>query len=330
MSDKALTKPSVTAIWADRGDVRELMQRLKQMMPGGQKLTDGEAASLAQAAIIHGLDPLNGELWWIPGSGLMAGIKGHRRAAHNQLEQEGGGNYWPEFERLDVDEQAALGIPPDALAFRCILRDTRTVNHYTEQIERLMKAIGDWDIVEGIVGKRPYTSGVGYAMPTTPDPTCTTCKGSGWYRDNNNKNRRCDCYESSKMTQVQLAQKRAEADALKRRFDLQFGIGVGSGGDAPIDGEFVVSKDCETPEETLERGREILHGTEEEADWDAVPEWRNHTEAALLQRLNALKDKAAALGIETPGIAVEATREDLWNIGLNLKAAITEAEANIP
>jgi hypothetical protein len=239
-------QPSAVAPWADRGDVRELAERLQTMIPGGQKLTQVEALTLAQAAVAHGLDPFNGELWFLKDRqgkpmGLMAGIKGHRRAAHRQMREEGGGNYWPEFVGpLSVDEKAALGIPPDALAYRCKIRDTQTVNQYVNEIERLLTAGLPWDVVEGIVGKKPYTEGIGYAQPS----------------------------EHSRMTLVQRAQKRAEADALKRRFDLPFGVGVGAHGDAVIEGDFVIEED-DAPrisQEAQERAE-----TEIEAEWDDTP-----------------------------------------------------------
>ena len=246
-TDRAIVvteRPSALSAWADRGDVRELAERLQMMMPGAQALSEVQALTLAQAAVAHGMDPFNGELWYIPGSGLMAGIKGHRRAAHEQMAREGGGNYWPEFERLDVDECTRLGIPDDALAYRCKIRDTRTINHYTDQIKDLMAAGLPWEAVETIVGFRPYTEGVGYALKT----------------------------ERSKMTLVQRAMKRAEADALKRRFDLPFGAAVGVKGDTDIivNGEFT-EEPQRTPQETLEHGRAILRGDPEPLPF-ATPE----------------------------------------------------------
>lgn len=236
MGEMALTKQENNAIsaWAERGDVRELANRLQITIPGGKKLSEVEALTLAQAAVAHGLDPFNGEIWLIPGSGLMAGIKGHRRAAHRQIQEEGGGNYWPEFEGpLSADEKADLAIPQDALAFRCKLRDTQTIDHYVRTIERLGGAGLTWEIIEEVVGHRPYTPGVGYAMPNEP----------------------------SKMTLVQRAMKRAEADALKRRFDLPFGAGVGSANDNDdvLEGEFVDTSRS-LSQETLEEARASLRG----------------------------------------------------------------------
>lgn len=241
MSNTVLTKTSAITPWAARQDVRELGERLQTMMPGAQRLTKPEALALAQAAVAHGLDPFNGELWFLKDKngrslGLMAGIKGHRRSAHRQMAEEGGGNYWPDFDVLSIDEKAALGIPPDALAYRCRIRDTRTIEHYVSQIERLLKAGLDWDIVSDLVGARPYTEGIGYAQKS----------------------------ERSKMTLVQRAMKRAEAEALKRRFDLPFGIAVGTANSLDvIEGEFVTEEQGDQPRVS----QEII----EEAAKDTAP-----------------------------------------------------------
>lgn len=288
------TKPSALAPWGDRAEVRDLAERLRATMPGGQKLTPQEALTLAQAAVAHGLDPLNGELWYLKKKdgtslGLMAGIKGHRRGAHLQMEREGGGNYWPEFEGpLGPDEKISLGIPPDALAYRCKVRDTQTVNHYTGQIERLLQAGLPWEVVGDIVGSRPYTEGVGYALKS----------------------------EYSKMTLVQRAMKRAEADALKRRFDLPFGSAVGANGDVDVvDAEFIttgseeylnqetVEDADEELENDLEKGREALRGTEEERNGD-LTEQRPYSPDKIARGI-ALRVKRASdihrKTIATPG-----------------------------
>jgi len=209
------------------------------MMPGAQRLTKVEALSLAQAAVAHGLDPFNGELWFLKDKsgkplGLMAGIKGHRRSAHRQMKEEGGGNYWPDFDVLDTDEKAMLGIPPDALAYRCRIRDTHTIEHYVSQIERLLKAGLDWDIVSDLVGSRPYTEGIGYAQRS----------------------------ERSKMTLVQRAMKRAEAEALKRRFDLPFGVAVGTTDSLDvIEGEFITEEQDSQPRISQEAAEKAAKDT---------------------------------------------------------------------
>ena len=90
------------APFGDRTDIREIAERLRLTMPGGKKLAAEEATALAQISVAHGLDPFNGEAWFIPGSGVMVGIKGLRKAARKQLRKEHGegANFWTTFERV--------------------------------------------------------------------------------------------------------------------------------------------------------------------------------------------------------------------------------------
>ena len=201
---KELVKASggVIAAFGTRDEVRELTDRLKLMLPGGERLGGSQIRALAQGAVAHGLDPFNGEIWMIPGRGLMIGIKGLRRKAR---EQSQGGFYINFFEIIDPDDRRRWGIPDGALAFEARLYETDNLRSYTETIERLTKAGMPWETVEKIVGVRPYTSGIGYTLAGEP----------------------------TKMTRIQNAQKRAEADALKRRFDVPFGLAIETENDEP-------------------------------------------------------------------------------------------------
>jgi hypothetical protein len=58
--------------------------RVKNCVPNGNRLQDHEALSLAQISLATGLNPFTGELWYIPGKGPMAGIRGLRRRAKEQ------------------------------------------------------------------------------------------------------------------------------------------------------------------------------------------------------------------------------------------------------
>ncbi len=190
------TGDSRIAPWGDRAEVREMARRVQLMVPGGRKLKTNEALALAQAAVAHGLDPFNGEIWYIPDSGLMAGIKGLRKAARRQIK----GNFWPEFEQItDPDLRRGLFIPEGALAYRCILRDTETILAYAEAWKSMAQNGVPVELIPKMIGDRPYCEGVGYYMPG----------------------------ERTKMAPAQVAMKRAEADALKRRFDLPFAIPSG-------------------------------------------------------------------------------------------------------
>lgn len=196
------------APWASRGDVRELDARLSQMLPGADKLNTGQRLALAQASLAHGLDPFNGEIWMIPGRGLMIGVKGLRKKAHEQVK----GNYWPEFiELTDPEQRLRLRIPAGALAFECRLFDSENLRTYAESCERLLKAGIPWEAVREMVGSKPYTPGYGVLKAG----------------------------ENTKMEPVQCAMKRAEADAIKRRFDVPFGLTVEADNEAPAGGEWV-------------------------------------------------------------------------------------------
>lgn len=196
MSDKNLVaqeKDTRIAQWGDRDELREIARRVQLMAPGGKKLGESEALALAQGAVAHGLDPFNGEIWYIPGAGLMAGIKGLRKAARAQIK----GNFWAEFEQLNnPDERVTLMIPDGALAFRCILRDSETIRAYAEGWKQLRENGIPDEMIPQLLGKRPYTVGIGYIKEK----------------------------ELTKMEPAQVAMKRAEADALKRRFDLPFAV----------------------------------------------------------------------------------------------------------
>src|SRR3990167_2437377 len=131
--------------------------------------------------------------------GLMIGVKGLRRKGHEQVQ----GNYWVELQPItDEERRDLLQIPADGLAFEARLFDSENLRTFAETCERLLKAGIPWEAVERMVGSRPYTVGIGVFK-----------KG-----------------EPSRMPPSQCGMKRAEADALKRRFDIGFA-------DIPIEGE---------------------------------------------------------------------------------------------
>lgn len=183
-------------VWGTRDDVRELTERLQLMLPGGKNLNPNDVRALAQGAVAHGLDPLNGEIWMIPGRGLMIGVKGLRKKAREQVQ----GNFWVEFREIgNPEERKRYGIIDGALAFEARLFDSENIRTYTEAVGMMTKAGVPWEAVKEMIGSKPYTSGIGVLKPT----------------------------EQTKMERVQCAMKRAEADAIKRRFDVPFGLQQG-------------------------------------------------------------------------------------------------------
>src|SRR3972149_4597944 len=98
--------------------LHRMMERLKLMISNGKKLSDAEAAALAQFAVTEGLDPFSGECYLLKNenkneiSGRMVGVRGLRRKARERLGDSE--SYFVEFKAV---------APPTAdilYAFDCI------------------------------------------------------------------------------------------------------------------------------------------------------------------------------------------------------------------
>ena len=179
------------AIYGKREDVLDLTKRLQATIPGGRKLSQDEALSLAQLSVAHGLDPFNGEAWIIPGSGLMVGIKGLRKAARRAAKEEDG-VFWSDFVPVAPEIYNA---PEGAIVYECRLRDTVTNQAWAKTVNIMTTAGIPYKEAALMAGPAPIVIGIGIA---TPD-------------------------EKSKMPIHQRAKKRAEADAIKQRYDVAFG-----------------------------------------------------------------------------------------------------------
>ena len=98
---KTETKEIATIPFGTRDEVKELQQRLINMlptlMPNASQLTHNEALSLAQVALAHGLSPFNNEIYYLKSGdknlGVFPGIRGYRKAARRQIRRDGG-TYW--------------------------------------------------------------------------------------------------------------------------------------------------------------------------------------------------------------------------------------------
>lgn len=186
------------ALYGNKDDVGAMAGRILAMLPGAEKLSKEERMGLAQLSVAHNLNPFNGECWAIPGKGLMIGVKGLRKTAHEQI-SESGGNFWIEY--VEITDEAArkrYGIGAGDLAFESRLFDTANINTYVTAVERLMKAGIPWDAVKQMVGEKPFTTGVGVIKAG----------------------------ETTRMDRIQCARKRAESNAIKQRFDVPFGVKV--------------------------------------------------------------------------------------------------------
>lgn len=227
-----MTEQTALTPFGTSDDIAALDKRLKVMLPGAEKLSQGQRLALAQAAVAHGLDPFNGEIWMIEGRGLMVGIKGLRKKAHQQVK----GNYWTEFRLIESEsERASLHIPAGSIAYEARLFDSENINTYVEAVIKLMSAKIPWEAVEKLVGTKPFTPGYGILKPG----------------------------EKTRMEPIACAMKRAEADAIKRRFDVNFGFAVSDDDDGPIvDGQFTEPPEKQT--DTYEPTPESIAQTEAE------------------------------------------------------------------
>jgi len=62
-------------LW-DGENIRRMADLLRKMLPGGERLSDGEVLALAQAARVMKRNPLAGEIWAIAGKGVTDGYRG--------------------------------------------------------------------------------------------------------------------------------------------------------------------------------------------------------------------------------------------------------------
>lgn len=205
------TQPTdlILTTYGDTADIVSLSRRIKVMVPGGNKLGDNEAQALAQLSLITQCNPFIGEIWYIPGHGPMIGIKGARRHSNKQVQEAGGKDaYWtPSFRACSPEEAGAKDIKDVAAAWKCTINDSvstlRFQKMFLETVNTL-RAAGCADPVKEaheIVGYRPEW--VGYGFSTMG--------------------------ENTRMNKQAVAMKRAEADALKKRFDIPFGAEVAAG-----------------------------------------------------------------------------------------------------
>lgn len=139
-------RPDALAIYADRTQVRELAERLTQMLPNVKQLGNAGALALAQVSISMGLNPFVGEIWAIPQKGgtfsLMTGIKGLRRAARHQAAADDG-MYTVAFRHVTEDEAAGLRINPGDIIRACDLwQDGRKARAFAEFTGNIPKFTG--------------------------------------------------------------------------------------------------------------------------------------------------------------------------------------------
>lgn len=182
---------------SDNERTRKLAIQVQKFIPGIDKLPASSQWAFAAMCLAYDVDPLTGEAWaWMSNKGptMMFGIAGRRRKAREMLRNETGNpaaDFRTELTRVD---SGAYGCSPDDFVYECRLYDDKSSQRWIGEFISLHNAGFSADEAEKIIGERPYTFGVGICRAT--DPT--------------------------RMEKNEAARKRAEANALKQRFDLRF------------------------------------------------------------------------------------------------------------
>jgi hypothetical protein len=207
MATQQLKDVVVVNTYGETSEIMSLARRIKVMIPGGSKLSDAEAQALAQVSLVTKCNPFIGEIWYIPGKGPMIGIKGARRHGNEQIEEAGGKTaYWfPDLKVCSGEEAGYKGDIKDlASAWKCIITDSVTTMQYQKMMMEtisLLRDSGSTDPIKDakeIVGKKPEWVGYGFSTVS----------------------------ESTRMSKQAAAMKRAESDALKKKFYIPFGTDI--------------------------------------------------------------------------------------------------------
>lgn len=198
-------------------DLDAMAGRFKIALRGGDKLSTQEARALAQIALVTNLDPYIGEIWYIPGKGPMIGIAGARRL-WNEKSIAGGGFSFVDIQPCSPEEAGATEGDVVA-AFKAVAHDSKATKEYQKLFQETLAMLRDakaddpFTLAKEICGPKPQWVGYGYSTKS----------------------------EQSRMNKMQLARKRAEADALKKCIVVPFGLDVSTEERAPAYVDAVVT-----------------------------------------------------------------------------------------
>jgi hypothetical protein len=249
----------LTQEWeAIRSDKQAVVERIKTMIVGTRKLADSEVFSLAVYAITNNLNPFAGECYFIDGVGVVPGVAGLRRKAHEQLAFEAkqahveGAQFSIEYS-IATHEEAFFS--DGDVAWKAVLTDTVSQTKWlkdlldtTKMLKSLFQEVNFSELMakaEEIIGKKPTWWAVGVVS-----------KGesfSGFEYENNKPtgNRKPEMWDRN-----ERAKKRAAKNAIRQRFDIiipDYLLDGASGGydvDEPI---ISISIPEEKPEPVIEK-----------------------------------------------------------------------------
>lgn len=245
--------------WGSQADLQAFSERLLQTyLPGGKKLAPQEALALAQVANVLGLNPFIGEVWYIPGVGPFVGIKGLRTKAAEQDDAKNA-SHWVEFKQVDAGK---YGEGANAVVYECYLRDSFTQHAWTQAVHQLTSSGAGWSEAKELLGPPPVFVGVGIATPN----------------------------EQSRMKIHARAQKRAESDAIKHRYNIPLaGAQVSDFDEAGYD---------EPSPITFHPGTQVVDATSTEVQAPALQQAPQRRDAA---------PKPPKVTVQTPEAQVQAT-----------------------
>lgn len=264
MSNQIVPQQQVALI--TEGDMK-LANRIKAMLAYGEKLTHENALALVAFSRLHGLDPYNGEAYYLVREkrdaktgemireelGCYPGIKGKRKLAKEQLRKiDQQATYTVQYSQAKPTD-IGLGVKANdiAIVMRAELRDSITTGQYIVNTLQLAKAGYSEEKIEQIIGKAPVWTGYGVVY-----------------------NRELAYI---KQTPLDLAKKRAESSVTSQRFDLPFADDAladdvapeittiaESNGSEPADFERIVEGDFEQPRSESQIMHELGFDDEQE------------------------------------------------------------------
>lgn len=209
----AIYKPS-SGFLVDFSQVDEIANRLKLMIMGGRQLVAPEAMALALYAKHTGLDPFNGEAYYIPGKGPGPGIMGIRRKAFEQLEYEASmlrdsppARYWLEEVTSTPEELDTCEPEKGDIHVTVVLRDSITHHQWEQSVwSKFLQMLGQTQ------GAIPESACWDRAVTATGAEQSWRGNGCVWHTESFGK----DGVEA--FDRRERALKRAEKVAVKKRF----------------------------------------------------------------------------------------------------------------
>jgi hypothetical protein len=150
--------------------VEETVRKLMRLTPNGKRLAKEDATDLAVYSLLTDLNPFNGEAYYLPNVGPVAGVTGYRKKANEWLNAKHGpaARFWCEFRHAEEGE-ADFDAKKGDIAYHCTLHDSETKRHWEGQMIHNLGALRKqgmttdeaWKIAREIAGPEPVWTAVG-------------------------------------------------------------------------------------------------------------------------------------------------------------------------